>query len=146
MAYVLPYTAADTRKAFKQCIYDALMCVDEAKNGTPELWIVQKYPATPWQHIWTNLHTAPVPEMVKSAWFAAIHDTVPTKDRLAAVCLTNTSSCARCGEPDSIQHTITGYREGQLIWTWKRGKLGMILRMDPRHIPPDWPIRPAFQY
>ena len=94
MAYVLPYTAADTRKAFKQRIYDALMCMDEAKNGTPELRIVQKYPAIPWLRIWTNLHPAPVPEMVKSAWLAAIHDIVPTKDRLAAIRLTNASSCA----------------------------------------------------
>ena len=117
MAYVLPYTAADTRKVFKQRIYDALMRMDEVKNGTPELCIVQKYPTTPWRCICTNLHAAPVPQMVKSAWFAAIHDIVPTKDRFAFMRLTNTSSCARCGEPNSIQHTITECMEGWLIWT-----------------------------
>ena len=103
-------------------------------------------PGIPWRRIWTHLHASVVRDMVKSAWFAAIHDTVPTNDRLAAIQLTNTSSCTRCGEPDSIQHTINECTEGRLIWTWTRAKLGMILRMDPRHIPPDWPIRPAFHY
>jgi hypothetical protein len=31
MIYVLPYTAADKRKALKQRIYDTLMRMDEAK-------------------------------------------------------------------------------------------------------------------
>jgi hypothetical protein len=75
------------------------------------------------------------------------HDIVPTNDRLAAIHLTNASSCAKCGKPDSIQHTITECMEGRLIWTWTREeKLGMILRMDPRHITHDWLIRPAFQF
>jgi len=107
---------------------------------------VRKYPEIIWRRIWTNLHVSLVPDMVNSAWFSAIHDIVPTNDRLAPIHLTKISSCARCGEPDSIQHTITESMEGRLIWTWTRAKLGMILRMDPRHILPDWPIRPAFQY
>ena len=36
--------------------------------------------------------------------------------------------------------------KGRLIWTWTLTKLGMTLRMDSRHISPDWLIRPAFQY
>jgi hypothetical protein len=83
--------------------------------------------------------------MVKSAWFAAIHDIVPTRDRLAFIHLANTPSCVRCGEPDSIQHTITECTEGRLIWNWTRSKLGIILRMDTGHKPPDSTIRPAFQ-
>ena len=120
--------------------------MDEAKHCTPELRIVQKNPGIFWGRIWTNLHAAPVPDTVKSAWYAAIHDIVPTNNRLAAIRLTTTSSCARCGEPDSIQHTITECMEGRIIWTWTRAQLGVILRMDPKHIPPDWPIRPAFMY
>jgi hypothetical protein len=122
MAYVHPYTATDTRKAFKQRIYDALKCMDEAKIGILELRIVKKYPATPWRRIWTNLHVAPVTEMVKLAWFAAIHDIVPTNDMLAAIRLTNTNFCAKCGKTGSIQHTITECMEGRLIWTWTQKK------------------------
>jgi len=33
MAYVLRYTAADTRKAFKQRIYDVLIRMDVDKYG-----------------------------------------------------------------------------------------------------------------
>jgi len=120
--------------------------MDEAKYGAPELRIVRKYPGIPWRRIWTNLRASVVPGTVKSVWFAAIHDIVPTNDRLAAIHLTKTSSCTRCGEPDSIQHTITECTEGRLIWTCTRAKLGMILPMDPRHIPPNWPIEPAFHY
>jgi hypothetical protein len=35
---------------------------------------------------------------------------------------------------------------GRFIWIWTRAKLGIILRRNPRHLPPDWTIRPAFQY
>jgi hypothetical protein len=117
------------------------MRMDEAKYGTSELRIVKKNPGFLWGRIWTNLHAA----MVKSAWYAAIHDIVPTNNRLAAIRLTDTNSCARCGEPGSILRALTECMEGRLIWTWARARLG-ILCMDPRHIPPDWPIRPAFQF
>jgi hypothetical protein len=56
--------------------------MDEAKIGTPELRIVKKFLATSWRQIWTNFHAAPINEMVKSAWIAAIHDIVTTNDRL----------------------------------------------------------------
>ena len=35
VAYVLPYTAAETHKTFKKRIYDVLMNMDEAKHSTP---------------------------------------------------------------------------------------------------------------
>jgi hypothetical protein len=100
MAYVPPYGTAETRKAFKRRIYDVLMHMEAVKHNPPELRIVQKFPGTPWGRIWKNLHASTVPDTVKSAWFAAIHDIVPTNYRLAAIHLTD--SCSRCGEPDSI--------------------------------------------
>jgi hypothetical protein len=96
--------------------------------------------------MWKNLHVCTVPETVKLAWFASIHDIVLTNDRLAAIHLTDSCSCSRCGETDSIEHKITECVEGRLIWNWTRAKMGMILRMDHRHIPPHSTIRPAFQY
>ena len=145
-AYILPDNESDTRKTFKRRIYEVLGNRDLAKYGIQEPRIVRNNPGIPWRRIWTSLHSPVVPEMVKSAWFAAIHDIVPTNDRLASIHLANTSSCARCGEVDFIQNKITECMEGQIIWNWTRSKLGKILRMDTRHIPPDWPIRPAFHY
>ena len=72
--------------------------------------------------------------------------TVPTNDRLAAIHLTDTHNGSRCGQPDSLQHRIMDCKEGPTIWNWTREKLGLILRMDPRHIPRTWPLRPDFHY
>jgi hypothetical protein len=85
MAYVPPYAVADTRKTFKKRVCDVLMRVDEVKHSTPELRIVRKYPGISWERIWKNLHASMVTDMVKSAWFAAMHDIVPTNNRLAAI-------------------------------------------------------------
>jgi hypothetical protein len=146
MAYVPPYAAAETRKAFKRRVYDVLVHMEAVKHNSPELRIVRKFTGIPWGRIWKNLHASTVPDTVKSEWFAAVRDIVPTTDRLAANHLKDSSSCSRCGEPDSIQHKINECGEGRLIWIWTRARLGMILLMDPRHIPPDRTIRPAFPY
>ena len=84
--------------------------------------------------------------MVKSVWFAAIHDVVPTNDKIGRhppdghkllltvqrTGLYSTQNCRMCG--------------GTAHLDLDEAKLGMILRMDPRHIPPDGTIRLAFQY
>ena len=146
MAYMPPYAEDDTRKTFKMHVYVVLMRMDEVSHRIPAPQIVRKYPGIPWGSIQKNLHAFLVSDMLKSAWFGAIHDTVPTNDRLAATHLTAINSCSRRGEPDSIQHKITKCVEGRLIWIGMQAKLGMKLRMDPRHIPPDWMIRHSFEY
>ena len=62
-----------------------------------EMRIIRKYPDTLWERVWKNLHVAEVPGSVKSTWYRAIHDIFPTKERLAAFGLTDTSSCVHCG-------------------------------------------------
>jgi hypothetical protein len=47
MAYFPPYTAADTRKTFKNRTHEVLMRMDEAKHDTSELRIVKKNPGFP---------------------------------------------------------------------------------------------------
>jgi hypothetical protein len=94
--------------------------------------IVRKFPGFPWGRIWINFNASTVPDTVKSAWFAAIHDIVPTNetsrhpsDELELLLTVWTGLCNKINECG----------EGRLIRTWTR--LGMILLMDPRHIPPD---------
>ena len=129
--------------------------MDQAKHSTREVRIMRKYPGITCGRIWKNLYASMVPDMKNlyasivpdmknSTWFEAIHNIMPTKDRLAAIHLTKSSSCARCGEPDSIHHTITesngdgsfGYGHGQnwgSHFVWIPGTC--------------YPIgRPAFQY
>ena len=146
MAYISPYTEVDTRKTFKRRIYDTLLCMEEAQHRTTNIRIVNKNPEILWRRVWTNLHAAPVTDRVKSKWYMAIHDIVPTKNRMAAIRMVSDDACARCGEPDSLQHTLTECTEAKIIWNWTRTQLGTILRMDPRDIPSDWTIRPAFRF
>jgi len=136
----------ETRKACKKRVYDIMSFLDNARHNAPTIRIAQKLPGTPWERLWRNLHGVEVPDTVKSTSLAAIHDIIPTNDRLAAIYLSYTSSCSRCRKPDSIEHKIMDCAEGKLLWNWTREKLGMTLHLDHRHIPPDWTIRLAFHY
>jgi hypothetical protein len=146
MAYVAPYAPDGTRKKFKRRVYEVLLRM--TNNGSPpnELRIVRKFPGVNWEFVWENLHVSGVYDTTKSPWHAAIHDIIHTKDRLAAIQLTDTSDCWMCGRTDSLQHRITECGEGPIIWNWTRKKLGIILRMDLKYIPQEWTLHPAFHH
>jgi len=146
IAYVATPDIPEIRNIFKKRVYDIISYLDNVRHNPPAIRIAQKHPATPWERVWRNLHGAEVPDAVKSTCFATIHDIIPTNDRLAAIHLSDTSSCSRCGNPDSIQHKITDCAECKLLWNWTREKLGIILHLAHRHIPLDWTTHPVFQY
>jgi hypothetical protein len=54
-------------------------------NASPptEMRIVKKFPSTAWNQVWKNLHGSPVSDEINSTWYKALHDIIPTKDRLA---------------------------------------------------------------
>jgi hypothetical protein len=54
-------------------------------NDLSEMRIVRKYPTLSWQRVWSNLHTAGLSDAIKSTLYAAIHDILPTKERLATI-------------------------------------------------------------
>ena len=145
MAYIPPYTKDETRKKFKRRIYDTLLRIEEVQHRATDIRIINKNPGIPWMRVWKNLHAAPITDKVKSIWYMAIHDIIPTKNRLAAIRMAPSDSCARCGKPDSLLHTITECTEAKIVWNWVRTRLGVILGMNPRNIPSDWLIRPAFR-
>ena len=117
-----------------------LMRMAEANLGPSEPRIVRKHPESHWKHIWTNLHAAGVPDTLKSTWYIAIHDLVLTNDRFAAIHPKNTNTCSRCGQPHSLKPRITDCEKGPVMWNRTRAKLGLILRMDPWHIPRTWTL------
>jgi hypothetical protein len=143
---VTPYSTDETRKHFKRRIYAVLLRMAEVALGPSEPRIVRKHPENNWKNIWTNLHTTGLTETLKFTWYIALHDLIPTNDRLAAIHLTDTHNCSRRGQPDSLQHRITDCKEGPTIWNWTREKLWLIFRMDPRHIPRTWPLGTDFHY
>jgi hypothetical protein len=101
MAYVPAYAAAETRKAFKNVCMTSL-CTWKQLSTAPCSTDSANIPRDPMVAHMENLHASTVPDTVISAWFAAIHDILPINERLAAIHLTESSSCSRCGEPDSI--------------------------------------------
>jgi hypothetical protein len=98
-----------------------------------------------WKCMWLNLHACAALDAIKLTWYMAIHGLIPTNERLAAINLTATGACSSC-KHDSLQHRMTGCREGPIIWTWTKNVLGVILRMDHRYIPQDSTLRPAMQH
>jgi hypothetical protein len=46
----------------------------------------------------------------------------------------------------TLLHRLTECNEVTEIWSWTRLRTAIILRMDPRHVPPDWTIRPSFLF
>jgi hypothetical protein len=120
MAYVLSLITTHNRKTFKKGIDDSLTYMETNKHKSPELRIVKKVPTAPWSVIWKNLHSTAVLEKVKSARYTAIHDIVPTNDRLAAIHMMDSISCSQCEEQDSIQHKINECGEERTIWIGRR--------------------------
>jgi hypothetical protein len=91
-----------------------------------------------------KIYTPALSATIISTWYVTVHDTVPTNSHLAAILLTPTSACPKCGLEDSVQHRITDCGEGPITWNWTRTRLGMILRMNPTYIPNEWTIRADF--
>jgi len=114
--------------------------------GTSELRIVRKYTGIAWQRVWTNVHTTGFSDHIKSAWYTAVHEIIPTNERLAAIHLTTTTSCVRCGATDTLLHRLISCEEGSVIWTWTKTRMAAILRIVPTHIPEEWTLRPNFHH
>jgi len=83
---------------------------------------------------------------IKSTWYAAIHDIIPTNERLAVIHVMNTASCTRCGATDRLLHRNTKYEEDPVIWAWTRARIAALLRVHPKYVSEEWTIGPIFRY
>jgi len=61
-----------------------------------------------------------VPDDVKSAWFLAIHDIIPTKECLFKIHLADTNRCNQCDQIDTLPHRMTECKAEKDIWDWTR--------------------------
>jgi len=52
--------------------------------------------------------------MVRSVWYAAIHDITSTKERLDRIALTDSKRRTNCGEIDTLLHRMTDCAAGKL--------------------------------
>ena len=107
---------------------------------------IKLHPNTQWNRVWHNLHVAWVSEKLKAVWYTAIHDIVPTHDRLAKIRLRASNLCKLYGRADTIQHRLTEGTEGAALWKTTRSQIATILRTDPANFRPERTLRPCFQF
>jgi len=100
-------------KKFKNQLYRMLITMATTSIGSSELRFVQ-------QRVWTNVHTTGLSDHIKTGWYTAVHEIVPTNERLAAIHLTTTMSCVRCWATDTLLHRLIFCEEGSVIWNWTK--------------------------
>jgi hypothetical protein len=142
IAYITPPANDESMYKFRKRIYGILQELADAGKEIATIRIVRKHPTTPRKRVWTNLHSAWIPDPFKSAWYVAMHEIIPTNERLATIRLADTDRCNLCGNTDSLQHRLTRCGAGSVIWNWMRARLAAITRTDPRTIPEEWTLRP----
>jgi len=102
-------------KKLKNLLYRVLLTMATMSNGASELRIAREYPRIARQRVWKNVHTTGHSDPIKSKWYAAIHEIIPTNEILPAIHLTPTTSCVRCGATDTLLHRLIAGEEGSLI-------------------------------
>jgi len=120
--------------------------MDNNTRDSPVVRIIQKHPDIPWIRVWRNLQTPGLSDTIKSVWYAAIHDIIPTHQRLAAINLVPNMTCLTCGETDTLAHRISKCNEGPVIWNWNKARMAAILRLHPSTIPEDWALLPTYKF
>ena len=93
MAYTEPPTPTEATRTFKKRTYETLFPMAAAGKTPPVMRIDHKQLDVKWDQVWQNLDESRAPEEVRSAWYAVIHDILPTCERLAAINLTDTTIC-----------------------------------------------------
>jgi hypothetical protein len=109
----------------------------------PAMRVTSLWPPTDWASVWHKLHETPVPEDTKLEWYRAIHDRVPTQERLHRINMAATNLCKNCHAVDNLRHRLIECEEGQRMWNWTRERVATILQTDVRSIQDSWMLRPA---
>ena len=143
MAYVQQTELHGTPTGLRKHIYNTLLVMARAANDDSGVRIMTMHPTESWDTIWKNLHDTWTPLEIRSTWFQVIHDLIPTNARLARIRLCDTDKCPCCGRMDTLLHRLTECHVMADVWSWTRERIALMLRTDPRHIPPKWTIRPV---
>ena len=142
MAYVQWTGPGAPPPGWRKQIYGTLMEMTRAARRDDGVRITTLYPNTAWDTVWKNLDETWVTPEIRSTWFQVIHDLIPTNVRLARIRLCDNEICPRCGGRDTLIHRLTECHDAAAIWKWTRERLAMMMRTNPRYIPPEWTIRP----
>jgi hypothetical protein len=74
----------------------------------------------------------------------ALHDILPTKERLNRIALSDSDRCKFSGQTDTLAHRIIECGDGGDMWRRTRVRMAAILRINACYIPNDWPLRSQF--
>ena len=144
-AYIPTRGTLESNKSYRRWLYKCLLISINAAVGQPKMKIQKLWPGTDWEQVWKNLEAAPIKEHVRSDWYQAIHDLIPTNVRLHRINVTSTDKCQRCVEADTLEHRLINCGEGKLIWNYTKTAIATMLRTIPARIPNDWLLRPHFK-
>jgi hypothetical protein len=107
--------------------------------------ITKYWPRHNWNTIWANLHMAPISDNMKGEVYKIINDLTPTNIRLQKINLASTDKCKRCTIQDTLIHRIMECEQGMETWNWASSKMAQMLRIDAKHIPKEWVLRPHYK-
>jgi len=102
MAYTTLPGQEETPRYFGRRQYTKLHTMAMAGSTIRDIHVMTMHPTLTWPQIWLNLQTAWFPDDVTSAWFMAIHDIIPTNDRLFKIHLADTNRCNHCAQTDAL--------------------------------------------
>jgi len=145
MAYIMSPEQNESLRAFRKRTYTTLHTMAQATKEIRDMRVVKLHPDTHWTRVWQNLQVAWVSEELKAVWYTAIHDIIPTHDRLAKIRLKASHPCSLCGRADTIQHRLTECTDGAAIWKRTRSQIATILCTNPANVRPEWTVRLCFQ-
>jgi len=146
MAYIMSPEQNESLRAFRKRTYTTLHTMALATKEIRDMRVVKLHPNTHWTRVWHNLHIAWVSKELKAVWYNAIHDIIPTHDRLAKMRLRASNLCNLCGCVDTIQHRLMECTDGVEIWKRTHSQIATILCTDSANVRPEWTVRPCFQF
>jgi hypothetical protein len=144
MAYIDPAWQNETPRAFRRKVYDKIRTISLANTKPTDMRITKHYPITDWARVWAILQTTWASDAMNVNWYMVIHDIIPTKERLHAIRLTDSTQCRICGENGTGIHRIAECGEETAMWKWTRIRIAALLRTDQTQVPQEWILRPNF--
>ena len=127
-------------RALNRALYELLL--DEAAV-TPRVEALR--PSADWDLAWSRVAAKVLPQDVRASWFAAVHDVLPTNERLHSIAWARVDSplCRRCGQLDSLLHRLAECGPGRRsIWRWTARRVADLAAVDVTTITPEVLIAP----
>jgi hypothetical protein len=113
----------------------------EMKRTTPR--IRRKQPEHTWKRTWQNISEKHLTTTIRAMGFRAVHDIIPTNERLYRIRLSDIPMCRTCNQTDTTLHHVMSCMGARDVWHWTRFRNAIMLRPDPRNVPFTWLLFPT---